>query len=371
MEYNPFILKICKWFSKQGHEVYLLTSDSSYVFSDQKNKFQQPKSKYTIFNKISNELNIDRDLSYIGYFCRAITEAREFDPDVILYIGYFAFFNPFVANFVSKLFNIPCIGDWIGSDLLLTSNFLNKHLKKYFLKLNTLNLVQSEDMKDKVEQITDSANVAISPDKGVDLELFRGDSEKLEITDCEDEIKILYVGRLSKIKGLDYLIESFKSINEDYPNTNLEIVGDGPIKKHLEKKIDDLGISDRVNIKGYIEYEDLPKHYRSADIFVLPSLSEGLSNVLMEAIACGLPVVTTDVGGNRELIKDRRGGYLVPPKNPVSIFKAIEKLIESPELRKEMGRFNKKYVEKFKEEKILNEKLKIIENLFNNYKKTK
>ncbi len=366
MEYNPFILKICRWFSKDDNEVYLLTSSSSYIFKNQKRVYQDTKFIYTILNKISNKLGIQRDLSYLGYVCRAVTDGKKFDPDIIFYIGYFGYFNPIVANFVSSIFNVPCVGDWIGSDLLQTNSVLDKLLKRYFLKLNDLNLVQSNDMKNKIRELVDSAKVAVSPDKGIDLELFRPDYTTNRFSDPKNNMKILYVGRLSEIKGLGYLIESFKNINHKFPSSRLEMIGDGPVKRNLKKKIDDLGMNDRVDIKGYVKYEELPEYYRSADIFVLPSLSEGLSNVLMEAMACGLPVVATDVGGNGELILDGKGGYLVPPKEPSKLYRSLKKLIENPQLRNEMGHFNERYVERYEQMKILNEKLELFKNIMIN-----
>jgi len=220
-------------------------------------------------------------------------------------------------------------------------------------------------MKNKVEELVDSTKVVVSPDKGVDLELFRARNDKTIFENRKNKLKILYVGRLSEIKGLDYLIESFRSIHDNFPDSSLEMIGDGPVKKELKKKIKDLGINDCVDVRGYVEYEELPDHYRSADIFVLPSLSEGLSNVLLEAMACGLPIVATDVGGNGELILNGKGGYLVPPKNPSRLYRSLKKLIENPELRDEMGQFNKNYVRRYGQKKILDEKLVLIKNILN------
>jgi len=369
MEYNPFITKICRWFSKESSEVYLLTSDSSYFFSDQKEGPREPRFEYTIMNRISNRLGMERDLSFFGYLCRALTEGKKFDPDLIFYIGYFAYFNSFVANFVSKILNVPCVGDWIGTDLLQGDDLFEKHLKRYFLRANTLNLVQSRHMKKKVDDLADTAKVAISPDKGIDLNLFRPRKGNIDHENLEKNVKILYVGRLNEIKGLDYLVKSFKEINQNYPRSRLQLVGDGPTKDDLKREIDDLGVNDSVEFKGHVEYEELPDHYVSADIFILPSISEGLSNVLMEAMACGLPVVATDVGGNRELIKEERGGYLVAPKSSSELVERIEKLIENPELREEMGYFNRRYVERYEQEKILREKSELLENLLDDHLK--
>jgi len=117
---------------------------------------------------------------------------------------------------------------------------------------------------------------------------------------------------------------------------HLTIVGSGPDETILKKMAHDLGIQDRVSFKG--RQENVLGELHDTDIFVLPSLSEGMSNVLLEAMACGLPVVATNVGGNSDLIQDGHNGLLIPPRDSISLTKALLELIENEELAQRLGK---------------------------------
>ena len=154
---------------------------------------------------------------------------------------------------------------------------------------------------------------------------------------------ITYIGRLDDFKGVDYLLNGFKDVLSEVNNVSLTIVGNGPNESFLRKRVIDLGIVDKVNFKG--RQEDIVGELNSTDIFVLPSLSEGMSNVLLEAMACGLPVVATSVGGNDDLITDGLNGILVPPKDSGRLATVLVELINNDDLTRRLGEEARKTVE--------------------------
>jgi glycosyltransferase involved in cell wall biosynthesis len=121
-------------------------------------------------------------------------------------------------------------------------------------------------------------------------------------------------------------------------------IGGGPLLEPLRARVRESGREDRIRFLGH--QDDVLGLLNALDIFVLSSVSEGLSYSILEAMACGLPVVATDVGGNWELIRDGRGGCLVPPRNPQMLADELLKLISDRELREELGRRARRTAEK-------------------------
>lgn len=148
---------------------------------------------------------------------------------------------------------------------------------------------------------------------------------------------IVSVGRLNKQKNYPFLIRSFKEIHSQYPEYNLIIYGDGPERQNLETVIKDLGINDVVLLPGAVN--NIPEVIYSASLFVLPSDFEGMPNALMEAMALGLPCISTDCpcGGARELIENKKNGLLIPLGDEHSLVSAIMFMLNSREKAKQMG----------------------------------
>lgn len=166
---------------------------------------------------------------------------------------------------------------------------------------------------------------------GVDVDKF--DKIKTEKT---DKFKILYVGRLHPQKGLKYLIRAAKKIIQNNPEVEFHLIGSGSLEQELRREVKETGLSDYFKFKGEVFNEDLIREYKSADLFVLPSIYEGQPLTLLEAWAAKLPVVATDVGGNKDFIQEGVNGYLVEPRNPEKLAEAITEAMENEDLG-EMG----------------------------------
>jgi glycosyltransferase involved in cell wall biosynthesis len=131
------------------------------------------------------------------------------------------------------------------------------------------------------------------------------------------------------VKGVDVLLEACRRLSVSIGPWRLHLVGEGSSKSKLERLADKLGIKSRVSFHGAIEHEHLPDWFRAADLLVLASRSEGVPNVLLEAAACGLPFVASNVGGIPE-IAGLGSSRLVPPERPAELAHAIADMLEHP-----------------------------------------
>ena len=173
---------------------------------------------------------------------------------------------------------------------------------------------------------------------------------------------ILYVGRLDPLKGLDDLIRAFRKVHERYPEARLVLVGEGEVESNLMHLARELKISDQVSFEGL--QEDVKSYFGKSEIFAFPSLTEGLSNVLLEAMACGLPVVATRIGGNMELVEHGVNGILINPGDPEGLSEAIITLLADPEQSRQMGREGRKRVdERYSLDKVAGEYLMLYRQL--------
>lgn len=158
---------------------------------------------------------------------------------------------------------------------------------------------------------------------------------------------VLYTGRLSPEKGLIDLIACAKIVSKDLPELKFALSGRGPLERHLKKMVAKHDLQKRFHFVGYVNRDILLKYYQNATIYVLPSYWEGLPTTLLEAMACGLPVVGTAVAGTSEVIADHKTGFLVPPHNPEKLASAILELLDNETLREEIGSEARKHVMRF------------------------
>ncbi|MCP4267540.1 MAG: glycosyltransferase family 4 protein [Candidatus Brocadiaceae bacterium] len=147
-----------------------------------------------------------------------------------------------------------------------------------------------------------------------------------------------FVGRLSNEKGLIYLIKAIKLLVKDFPEVILLIAGEGELLNALKREIVELGIERNVTFLG--PRNDIWEVMQLFDIFVLPSEREGLSLVLLEATAAALPIVATDVGGNRIVVKDGENGFVVRPKDTYSLYNAIKQLISNEGFQRRFAEYS-------------------------------
>jgi glycosyltransferase involved in cell wall biosynthesis len=144
------------------------------------------------------------------------------------------------------------------------------------------------------------------------------------------------VGRMSPEKGCVEMLEAFEQVARASPRAQLVFVGEGPLQPEMARRASERGLGSRVHFAGH--QERVQPFYEAADVVVSPSRTEGLSNVLLEALAFRLPVVATKVGGNAEIVDDRVSGLLVRPGDPGALAEAIIEILADRELRDRLAR---------------------------------
>jgi glycosyltransferase involved in cell wall biosynthesis len=157
------------------------------------------------------------------------------------------------------------------------------------------------------------------------------------------EVRLIATGRLNIQKNYPCLLRALAAMRET--NWTLEIIGDGPERGALQNLARELGIAGRVFFRGWLDREDLRSRLAKADMYVFPSLQEGMPNTLLEAMAAGLPVVASKVTGCEELVIDGETGVLTPPDDVLALRAAMARLMGSPETRVRMGLCGQKRVQ--------------------------
>lgn len=169
------------------------------------------------------------------------------------------------------------------------------------------------------------------------------------------------VGRLVPVKGPVFLIDAAKFVLSKHPNTFFLFVGDGELKHELVKRARKLDIEHQVLFVGW--RDDVARILSLFDIFVFPSLNEGMGRVLVEAMTLGKPIVASDVGGIPDLVIHGKNGFLVCPKNPLELAKGIKILIEDKNQREHMGECGKEMAWNFSKDKMIEEIVKLYSEL--------
>jgi glycosyltransferase involved in cell wall biosynthesis len=172
---------------------------------------------------------------------------------------------------------------------------------------------------------------------GVDVDRFQPLCRD-ETAPKEGKIALLVVARLIEIKGIQHLLTALSLLPEEMRRKiHLRLCGTGPYEAELRRQAEQVGMTAQVEFSGLVSYEEIPARLHEADLFVLPSLQEGLPLSLLEAMASGLPVVATTVGGIPGVVKDGENGLLVPAADPTALRDALVRLLTNPALRQCLG----------------------------------
>jgi sugar transferase (PEP-CTERM/EpsH1 system associated) len=170
------------------------------------------------------------------------------------------------------------------------------------------------------------------------------DTQRFDFVGPADGGPAVMVGRLSPEKDVESLVRATALVARDQPNFRLEVAGGGPLLADLRQRAGDLGLGRQVRFLG--EVREVPSLLARAALFVMPSLREGISLAILEAMARGLPVIATRVGGNPEVIADGETGLLVPPRDPQALARALAALGRDPERARRLGAAGRLRVER-------------------------
>lgn len=297
------------------HTVLSLTTEDQFAL-----RFKNPVKIFTL-NKKPGPLS--------GSFKRLYSLIKKLKPDVM----HTRNFSTLECQLPAFLARVPYRVhsehgrdhlDLEGQDSkkLMLRRFMKPFVHHYIALSKDLEQYLKQEIRISDKKITQIYN-------GVDLSKFKpvgSQRSKAQV--------VLAAGRLSQVKDFKTLIEGFAHLNE-HPDLRLWIAGEGPQEQALNDLVTQLGIAMKVHFLGH--RTDLPELMSQADIYVQTSLFEGISNTVLEAMASGLPIVTTRVGGNPELVQHEEQGFLIEPQKPIQLAYALEQLLINPELRAQYG----------------------------------
>jgi glycosyltransferase involved in cell wall biosynthesis len=233
--------------------------------------------------------------------------------------GHFVYPNGIVATWLGKILNIPVMISARGCDINLYTNFaFRKRMIISAIASASLIVAVSQQLKRKMIDLSQKKSRIEYIPNGVDSDVFSPrdrDGAKCRAGVNINTKVILYVGRLSDEKGLEILIKASGIMTGISGDFKVLVVGDGDRRQEYERLIQSLGLEEKVVLLGGRPHSDLPNWYALADVLCLPSLREGMPNVVLESLACGRPVVASNVGAVPDLI-DGTNGYLVSPGVP-------------------------------------------------------
>lgn len=230
-----------------------------------------------------------------------------------------------------KIFNIKVFPIY-GGDSIENYFYLKKKIKFYFLKIANKILCQSsKEIEYMTKKLGYPQSKIIHFFNPLDLENFYPITKKDALSHLlyDDSKKyLLFIGRIEKAKGIEHIINVMPYLLMRYPEIRFIVIGIGKYLDFLKKKINALEINDKVIILNYISNSDIIWFYNIADIFILPSYSEGTPNVLLEALACNTVCIATNVGGIPDILSDGIG-IIIEPKDEVSLRNAIINVLEN------------------------------------------
>jgi 1,2-diacylglycerol 3-alpha-glucosyltransferase len=216
--------------------------------------------------------------------------------------------------------------------------FLQAYLPR-FCKSCDLVIAPSPGMREVLKRFGVSRNVVVVPN-GVDLTPFKGQVEpvsRAELGFSENDVLLIYTGRLGPEKNLPFLLRAFAGLAKTYDNVGLLIVGDGPERDNLEDRVQYMEIAPRVRFTGMVSYQDLPAYLAAADAFVTASVTEVHPLSVVEAMAAGLPVLGIQSPGVGDTVEDGVTGLLAPEEDLALFTAKLVRLVTDPERRIKLG----------------------------------
>lgn len=298
------------------------------------NDFEATGYRVEVFNK-----KCSLDFSLI---VKVANLMREEKIDIVMTTLFYA---DVIGAFAARRANVPIDISWE----CVTHPYKFRHMFTYRKALKTIDMVVAVSDAIRNEVITKRGAPREKTQTihyGVDIQkykIFDGKAKRAELGVHDDEILFGVNARMTIQKGHIYLVEAAKEVVRKYPNVKFALAGDGPLHGDLENQIKRSGLQQHFMLLGF--RNDIVELLNAYDMFVLPSLWEGLPNVVLEAMACGKGVIATAVDGTVEAVNDGETGLLVPAKAPTALAEALIKVLDNPELIKSMGKKSRARIE--------------------------
>ena len=388
--YGPFVFEEAKFLVRNGVEVHVVTQHNPEAAYDEEvdgikvHRFRwlEPKKFKALiyFHGLKDNFRL---LTYlISLFFNLMWICNKYDIDVIH--AHHTIPTGFVGVIIGKIMRIPVVTTAHLMDITthgtdegplenikdFESNFFFRRLLIFTLNSSKKIIAVSSDLAKKINQMEIDPQKIIVLRNAVDISRFKPIKNvemRKKYNIQEKEILILFIGHLEPFKGIFELLDAFYEINKKNQNVKLVIIGEGHSEMEVKEIVNKYNLKENITFTGKVSPEVIQNFYQMADIFTLPSYTEGLPLVVIEAMACGLPVVVSCVGGIPEIVKNNVNGFLVPPRNKEKLAQNLELLINNRELREKFG---KKSFEAIDEEFNINKKIdkfiKLYKSIINN-----
>jgi glycosyltransferase involved in cell wall biosynthesis len=322
--------------ARRGHNVHVITS------SDDGLHHESIEKGFYIHRLPLNKIRV---FGILCFWCSIIRTIRKIDPDLVHAQSLASGIPALISK---KLLHIPYAVWGQGSDVYFPKGFLVLTPKKVIKNADAA-IALTENMKMAMQKIY-HRDIVVVPN-GITLS---DQPDKPGMNDLMSPGKsVLYVGRLETVKGVRYLIRAMKQVCDTIPDARLIIIGDGKEREMLEALSVQLGIQKNVQFAGEVPHEKVLSFMRQAGVFVLPSLSEGFPMVIIEALACGLPIVASRVGGVPEILTNAVNGYLVEARDDRTMGDSILLLLQDEKLRKKISDNNRQLVKNYTWENVI------------------
>jgi len=313
---------------KSGHHVLVFTGDPESKIPRQR----MGSRGFTVYVIKT----LPPPLSGITFFLGGVIRYRALKISAqVVHVHFASIQSMLIACLVRLIANTPYVVSCHGSDIRQKKSGFARLLQKVLL-LNASHITSvSKEME------------------GILIERYGVPKKRVTtIPNCYDEITVekfkkmseqiseylVFVGSLRTEKDPLTLLKSVKKVMDKEKDVVLYVIGDGPLRYHLEKFCRKNSLTNTVLFLGFLPHETVLRLVAKSKIFVMSSVEEGLPTALIEAMAIGKPVVTTAVGGITEVVKDGINGIIIPPKSPELLAKALERLLNDSDLRRKLGR---------------------------------
>ncbi len=306
-----------------------------------------------VFLLFGEHFSLRDRLRTLGHFIEGVVVASQAARDGVGHLhGHYASHAATIALTAARLLGVPFSFTGHAYDIWLDRLLLPQKLRECRFAVTCTEAARRALLEAVPGGDADKVHTVYH---GVDLAHF----SPAEGPRAEGEPRILSVGRLDRQKGHHLLLEALGALHREGYRFRLTIVGSGPWHERLEGQAERLGIEERFTLAGRVFHEELPDYYRRADLFVLACFNDNgnmdnLPNVLLEAMACGVPVVSTRLQGIPELIEDGASGLLAPPEDVAGLTTAVRRLLDDHGLAARLGRAGRRRVaERFDLERSL------------------
>lgn len=355
-----------KHFAAAGHEVHLITSQ----FRDCPRREVVDDihiHRVRALRKNPNVCAVHEMFTYaISSSIYGLKYAKKFKPDIVqVFFGIPAGGG---AYLLKKHKNLPYVVFLGGRDVPRPNpdppyyRWLYMVLKPIIRTIwdnATMVVACSDGLRDLAYETDSDVKIEVIPD-GVNLDTF----QPVQRDTNPKKVRILSIGRLIPRKGFQFLIKALPHVIENTESEfEIEIVGDGPYQEELIKLAENLNVISKLHFSGSIPYSDLPQKYYDADLFILPSLAEGMPLVVLEAMGTGLPIISSRVQGIEELVAENFNGVLFNPGNVDELANCLIKLINDGVMRVEMGNRSTEQVAPFDWKNIADAYLTLYEEI--------